>query len=840
MLRKTTKYPLERSACFDSQDDQYGAELAQLDRAILATVTYRDLFDYPVTLAEIHRYLHGIRCEQEQVRAALENDYFANNYLATDGEYYSLKHREALFGKRRRRKDNAGQLWPGAVAHGANLASLPFVRMVAVTGSLAVDNPGKDADIDFMLVTDGGRMWSSRAMAKLLQQLNSKFGGGELCVNHLLSTRALKLDDPGLYVAQELAQMVPLFGLDVYESLRDANRWVADYLPNANGVPALNTACEPAAPVLRKIGEIVLRSPVGSGFESWESRRKIYKYNETAMLLGRSTSFHREATGHRRNVRHLIESGFADRLKGPAEHRGNFRILFGQAYHLYLDPKLWQSMQPFPPLGSMYGAAVARSLGHDVRIHDSMLSVSNGEWLAALQVNDPDVVVLYEDNFNYLTKMCLLNMRDAALGMIEAAKKRGAKVLVCSSDSADAPGIYLQAGADFVLVGEGEDTFADVLSLLREDADLPRDAIPGLAFPGDDGELVQTGRRPVLRHLDELPAPAWDLIDLQRYRQIWTARHGRFALNMVTTRGCPYHCNWCAKPIWGQRYNARSPEDVVAELSWMRELTDFDYVWFMDDLFGLKPRWVERFADALDAVGTKIRFKCLSRPDLLLRKGEIKALAQAGCDVVWMGAESGSQKVLDLMEKGTTVATILRACELLRENGIRVGLFIQFGYPGEALQDIRATIRMIRQIMPDELGISVSYPLPGTPFHERVRTELGSTRHWTDSDDLAMLFNGPFTSRFYRALHRYVHSDMTARRAWRDLAGSGRQKSPGGRKRLRKAALLTYSLARVAWFATAMAVLSRMPHRSMRSLPPTLSPEDAALPTEQSGEQHRG
>ena len=183
-----------------------------------------------------------------------------------------------------------------------------------------------------------------------------------------------------------------------------------------------------------------------------------------------------------------------------------------------------------------------------------------------------------------------------------------------------------------------------------------------------------------------------------------------------------------------------------------------------------------------------------------------------------MGAESGSQQVLDAMEKGTTVDMIVDACASLRQQDIRVGLFIQFGYPGETRADIRATVRMLRQLMPDELGISVSYPLPGTRFHERVKAELGETRHWQDSDDLAMLFKGPFSTGFYRALHRFVHSDMAVRRAWRD----------------RRPLLFGYALLMKTWFAIAMAVLSRLPHRGLQALAPEMLPGAAATPSDQS------
>lgn len=817
---------------------RYGADLPELERAILATITYRDLFDFAVTAEEIHRYLHGVACDASDVLAAIEETDFAEQYLESDGELYALKQRDTLFAVRRQRRNLAENLWPKALARGAALSTLPFVRMVAVTGSLAPGNPHQAADIDFMFVTEGGRLWTVRVFARLLELLDKKFSSGELCPNFFVSTRALRLDGPSLYIAQEVAQMVPIYGLDVYESLRAANPWTFEYLPNAEGAPPVTRRCEPRSPMIGQVGEKILRSPLGDWFESWECRRKLHRYNETAFLLGRQTPFHAEATGHRRNIKNNIRTAFEIRLKRPPAYRENLRILFGQAYRMKLDPKLYRAMQPFPPLGSLYAAAVARSLGHDVHVHDSMLMLYPGEWSAALQINDPDVVVLYEDNFNYLTKMCLLSMRDAALDMISAAKERGACVLVCSSDAADEPETYLHAGADYILIGEGEETLADLLRAIAGGHEFVPDSIPGLAFLNDAGQVVHTSARPVMRHIDDLPPPAWDLVNLQQYREIWMRRHGRFELNMVTTRGCPYHCNWCAKPIWGQRYNARNPENVVAELTRLRGLADCDYVWFMDDIFGLKPNWISRFANALDKARIKLRFKCLSRPDLLLREGETDALARAGCDIVWMGAESGSQKVLDAMEKGTTVDNIITASALLRQQGIRVGLFIQFGYPGETKRDIHATVQMIRRIMPDELGISVSYPLPGTRFYDRVKAELGDTRHWQDSDDLAMLFKGPFNTLFYRALHRYVHSDLAMRHAWLDLAVPARRNVLSRRRLLRKTGRLGLSILRIGWFSMAMAVASRLPHSGMDSLPAEMSPGAAATPSGQPGERH--
>jgi radical SAM superfamily enzyme YgiQ (UPF0313 family) len=331
--------------------------------------------------------------------------------------------------------------------------------------------------------------------------------------------------------------------------------------------------------------------------------------------------------------------------------------------------------------------------------------------------------------------------------------------------------VYLSAGASFVLVGEGEITLAELVDRIagRTDGDLS--AIPGLAYRDAAGATRTTGRRPDIQALDALPLPAWDLVDVDRYRAIWLDRHGYFSMNLVTTRGCPYRCNWCAKPIWGQRYNVRSPEHVVDELAWLERRYAPDHVWFADDILGLKPGWLPRFADLIEASGLRLRFKSLSRADLLMRPGEVDALRRAGAETVWIGAESGSQRILDAMEKGVRVEEIVEACRRLQDAGIRVGFFLQFGYPGEERRDIARTLALVRRAGPDDIGVSVSYPLPGTKFYETVKAGLGDKRHWDDSADLAMLYRGPYPTAFYRALHTVVHKEFRALKAWREIGG---------------------------------------------------------------------
>jgi anaerobic magnesium-protoporphyrin IX monomethyl ester cyclase len=439
-------------------------------------------------------------------------------------------------------------------------------------------------------------------------------------------------------------------------------------------------------------------------------------------------------------------------------------ILFTHSYFLRFDPKEYEAMMPYPPLGTLYAAAAARTGGYTVALFDSMLASSESDIRPLLQRHRPRVVVIYDDDFNYLTKMCLTRMREAAFALSAYARESGCTVVVHGSDPADHVQSYLDHGADYVICGEGEETLKELLaSLLRSRR--PPEEIRGLAFRSASG-LVRTPRREVIKDLDALPLPARDLLDVDLYRRAWTERHGYFSLNMVTTRGCPFHCNWCAKPLYGQVYNSRSPRGVVDEILELKQTLKPDHLWFCDDIFGLKPGWVQEFSRLAREQKAILPFKCLARVDMLLKEDMIGHLAGAGCTTVWVGAESGSQKILDAMDKGTTVEQIASATNRLKSAGIRVGFFLQFGYPGETREDIAKTLAMVRRCMPDDIGISVSYPLPGTRFYDSVAAQLSDKKNWVDSQDLAMMFRGRYVPDFYRALHRLTHKSFRLWQGW--------------------------------------------------------------------------
>lgn len=441
-------------------------------------------------------------------------------------------------------------------------------------------------------------------------------------------------------------------------------------------------------------------------------------------------------------------------------------LLVAHSYYLGYDPKQVKKMKPYPPLGTLLAAARLREAGFEVSFFDAMLSRGTGAFADLVDRVEPPIVGLFEDNFNFLTKMCTVRMREAALEMIRVARASGARVAVNGSDATDRPELYLRAGADAVIVGEVEETALLLFGRWAADPDAPLGDLPGLVLRGDSeggtqpgGGVRRTAPPPKIHDLDALPLPAWDLLDVEAYRRAWSGAHGRLSWNVVTSRGCPYGCNWCAKPVFGRRYVQRSPASVAEEIRALLDAVGPDHLWFADDIFGLTADWIEAFAEEVERRDAVVPFMMQSRVNLMTPR-TARALRRAGCEEVWMGVESGSQKILDAMDKGSTVDQARQATRHLRSEGIRSCWFVQLGYLGEEWEDIVSTRDLLREERPDDVGVSVSYPLPGTEFHDRVRAQLGPKRNWNDSDELAMMFQGTYTTPFYRKVRALLHDEV--------------------------------------------------------------------------------
>jgi anaerobic magnesium-protoporphyrin IX monomethyl ester cyclase len=328
------------------------------------------------------------------------------------------------------------------------------------------------------------------------------------------------------------------------------------------------------------------------------------------------------------------------------------------------------------------------------------------------------------------------------------------------------------------LIGEGLSTLFEVLPRLDSNPAADNAAlIRGLdGVVSLSGGAVRNSSGPTggARVATEIAMAAWDLVDIERYRAMWLKTHGYFSLNMAASRGCPFRCAWCAKPIWGNQYLQRDAAEVAAEMAHLKRRFNPDHIWFADDIFGFRVDWVAAFAASIRTAGAQIPFTIQTRADLVSER-MAEALRDAGCREAWIGAESGSQRVLDAMNKGTTVAEIRSARARLKSAGIRVGFFIQLGYLSEELGDILATRDLLDAARPDEIGVSVSYPLPGTKFYELVKAQLGGKTHWRESDDLEMMFQGTYTSDFYRAIRNLLHDQISVQTL--DATGDGDEHS---------------------------------------------------------------
>jgi radical SAM superfamily enzyme YgiQ (UPF0313 family) len=434
-------------------------------------------------------------------------------------------------------------------------------------------------------------------------------------------------------------------------------------------------------------------------------------------------------------------------------------VLLTHSYHLPFDRKQVRKMEPYPPLGTLYAAGLLRAQGHAVGVFDTMLQEPHAGFREALRKHQPHIVAIYEDDFNFLTKMCLTRMRDIAWEMIEAARQAGARVVVHGSDATDHAADYLRNGCDYVVEGEAEYTLLDLVNAMSRGSDPT--GIPGVKGQSGCGRSLPVeihGHRPMGGER-QLPLPARDLIDVRSYRTAWKKAGRPFSLNLIASRGCPFRCNWCAKPIFGDAFQLRPAAEVAFEMKLLRDAYGAEHLWFADDIFGLNRHWLQEFARSVEQLQCAMPFKIQARADLLTKES-VQALRRAGCTEVWMGVESGSQKILDAMEKGLRVEEVIVAREYLKQEGIRACYFLQLGYPGEQWEDLQKTIALVRETQPDDVGVSFSYPLPNTRFHAKVKQQLGAKQNWSDSEDLCVMFKGAYSDRMYRAVRDALHAEV--------------------------------------------------------------------------------
>lgn len=462
------------------------------------------------------------------------------------------------------------------------------------------------------------------------------------------------------------------------------------------------------------------------------------------------------------------------------------------------DPVEAKLMTPYFPLGILYVAAVAREAGYKVAIFDAMFASSDTDFVATLERFNPKVV-----GFGVLA-----TVRRSALRLAKIAKAHGALVLMGGADPTARPDVYLlhqEDGChvvDVVTLGESEAIIPRLLPrLLADDFSGERlREIEGVALRDENGAVVTTPRCALIPNLDALPLPARDLVDWEPYRSAWRAKHGIFSMSIIATRGCPFSCAWCQKIVFGRSFRPRDPVAVAEEMRHMKEAFQPDFIRIVDDAMGIQKEWVKAWRDAVLEKKASIPFECLSRVDLL-DADIVRWLKEAGCHRIALGAESGSQKVLDAMTKGSKVEQIYRAAELCRKAGIQTYFYMMVGYPTETWSDIQRSARMLRETRPDDFSTTIAYPLPGTAFYERIKDKLPSTEalvpDWDYTAENRLLFQtGTYDTAFYRRVIRWFHHE------WEDAWLQAGKPAPLKTRLRTKAALwrdrlLVHAMARI-------------------------------------------
>jgi anaerobic magnesium-protoporphyrin IX monomethyl ester cyclase len=412
-------------------------------------------------------------------------------------------------------------------------------------------------------------------------------------------------------------------------------------------------------------------------------------------------------------------------------------LLLTHGYFMFDDPKELQILKPYAPLGILYLCSHLRAKGFRVDVFDTTFSTRD-LLFRHLRSEKPAVLGVYAN----------LMTRRNVIQILRVAREAGWRTVVGGPEPGAYAQQYLEAGADFVVFGEGELTMEELLHALRAGASDSVVNIPGLAFLDDSGLMRQTAPRAQIADLDAQPWPAREAIDVGRYVRTWKDAHGQGSVSFITARGCPYKCRWCSHQVFGMTHRRRNPVLVVDEVEWLLQRYSPDMAWVADDVFTIHHGWIRTYASEMKRRGLRLPFECISRADRL-NEEVIDLLAELGCFRLWIGSESGSQRILDAMERGVKIEQVQRAVELCRARGIQTGMFLMWGYEGEQLSDIEATIEHVKRSQPDIFFTTVAYPIKGTPYYEQTRDRLVSLGDWGDSSDRELKIKGRHSRKFY-------------------------------------------------------------------------------------------
>lgn len=430
------------------------------------------------------------------------------------------------------------------------------------------------------------------------------------------------------------------------------------------------------------------------------------------------------------------------------------KILFTHAYYLAEDPRELLIMKPYVPLGILYISAFLEENNFANEVFDATFSDFNThcEYIRKCQ---PDAIGIYT---NLMTRINVLRLIKF---IREEASLKHTKIILGGPEVRHHAKELIEYGADFIVMGEGEETMLELIRSI-DSGNENHGNISGIAY-SKNNEVQFNPSRNNIRDINTLPFPARKKVNLQLYFDAWKNRHGESAISVSTMRGCPYTCKWCSRAVYGQSYRRRDPELVVAELKWIQENYTVDTVWFVDDVFTISHKWLEAFNEQLKVQQVKIRYECITRADRM-NEEVLQLLQESGCYRVWIGAESGSQKIIDAMDRRVDVEQVREMIRKSRNYGIQSGTFIMVGYPGETEEDIKETLVHLKSSNPDFYTITVAYPIKGTPLYSETKENFITQPEWDKGSDRQIDFKRNYRRPYYDFAIRWISNEMALHR----------------------------------------------------------------------------
>lgn len=428
------------------------------------------------------------------------------------------------------------------------------------------------------------------------------------------------------------------------------------------------------------------------------------------------------------------------------------KVLLTHGYFINEDIAEQRIMKPYPPLGILYISAYLIEKGIENKIFDTTFSSKN-ELKEFLVKEKPDIAAIY---VNLMTK---LNVIDIIRFIKSSAELTDTKIILGGPEVRYNAKEFLNFGADYVVIGEGEETTFELIAVIENDKNRNLNQVASLGYKNKNGEIVFTPERALIKNIDELPFPNRSGINIKAYQDAWKRKHNQDAVSISTMRGCPYTCKWCSRAVYGLTYRRRSPAKVADELKLIINEYNPGSIWFVDDVFTISHKWLSDFNTELKKQNIKINYECITRADRM-NEDVIKIMKESGCFRVWIGAESGSQRIIDAMDRRVKVDQVREMIKLSKKYGIETGTFIMLGYPGETEKDIEETIDHLKRSDPDQFTITVAYPIKGTEFFQEIEAHQTGIYNWENNNDRERDFKRTYPHKYYNFAVRRVVNEV--------------------------------------------------------------------------------